>query len=89
MAQVSRADHDQMVVLPHAQDAADLLPQGLHMVAVALLAEAAETAQILADLGGRDAHLAPQGTGGDPRHAPGVQLPELAVISRQTPDDGV
>ena len=39
----------------------DLGPQFFYIVAVALLAELTETAEILADLRGGDVHLLPQG----------------------------
>ena len=50
-----------MVVVVHAQDVADLRPELLHIVAVALLAELSEAAEVLPDLGGGDVHLLAQG----------------------------
>ena len=61
MAQIANADHDEVVVVVHAQDMTDLGPQFFYIVAVALLAELTETAEILADLRGGDVHLLPQG----------------------------
>ena len=60
-AHKNNADHDEVVVVVHAQDMTDLGPQFFYIVAVALLAELTETAEILADLRGGDVHLLPQG----------------------------
>ena len=72
-----------------AQNVADLGAEFLHVVAVALLAELAEAAEILADLGGGDAHLHPQGVGGDADNALAAKVVQMAVIPGKTPDDGV
>lgn len=48
VAQIANADHDEVVVVVHAQDMTDLGPQFFYIVAVALLAELTETAEILA-----------------------------------------
>ena len=52
VAQVAGADDDDLVAAVDAQNVADLGAQLRHVVTVALLAEFAEAAEILADLGG-------------------------------------
>ena len=88
-AQVAYAHHNDPVLLVHAQDMADLRAQLVHVIAVALLSELAEAAEVLADLGGGDAHFLSQRTGGDTHAALQVQIIQIAVIPGQTPDDGV
>ena len=63
MAQMAHADDDKPVAVVDAQNVADLGPQLRHVVAIPLLAELAEAAEILADLGGSDVHLVSQGAG--------------------------
>ena len=53
----------------HSQNIRHLAAQPFHIVAVSLLAEAAEAGQILTDLGCGQAHGFCQGAGGDP-HRP-------------------
>ena len=89
MAQVAHADHDEVVVVVHPQDVADLGLQLLHIIAVPLLAELTEAAEVLPDLGGGDVHLLSQGVGGDPDNAAVAEVGQLPVISGQTPYDGV
>ena len=89
MTQVAHADHDQVVVVVHAQNVTDLSTELLHIIAVALLSELAETAEILADLRGGDVHLLAQRMGGDADHAAVAQVSQLAVISGKTPDNSV
>ena len=86
VAQVAHADDDQVVVVVHAQNVADLRAQLLHVVAVALLAELAKAAEVLTDLGGSDVHLLAQVAGGDADHAAVVQVGELAVIAGKPAD---
>ena len=89
VAQIARADHDEVVVFVHAQNVPDLRAQLFYVVAVALLAKLAEAAEILTNLGGGDVHLLSQRMGGDAHHAAGVETVELAVISWQAPDHSV
>ena len=72
-----------------AQNVADLGPQLRHVVAIPLLAELAKAAEILADLGGGDVHLVPQGAGRDAHHALVVQVIQIPVIPGQPVDDCV
>ena len=60
MAQMARADDDQLVIVVNAQDMANLGAKLGHVVAVALLAEFTEAAEVLADLRCRDVHLIAQ-----------------------------
>ena len=89
MAQIAHADHDEVMVVVHAQDMSDLSLQLLHIVAVPLLAELAEAAEVLPDLRGGDVHLLSQGMGGDPDDAAVAEVRQLTIISGQTPYDGV
>ena len=89
VAQVAHADDDEPVAVVDAQNVADLGPQLRHVVAVPLLTELAEAAEILADLGGGDVHLIPQGAGGDAHHAFVVQVIQIPVIPWQPVDDRV
>ena len=59
VTQVANTDHDQVVIIVHPQDPANLRMELLHVIAVTLLAELADAAQVLADLGGGDVHLLP------------------------------
>ena len=89
MAQIANADHDQVVVIIYAQNMSDLSSQLLHVIAVALLAEFAEAAEVLTNLRGGDIHFLSQGMGGDADHATVAQIGQLSVISGKSPDDGV
>ena len=85
--QVARADEHALVVRPQAQDLFDLAAQLGHVVAVALLPEAAKAIQVLADLGGGKAHLLRELLGGDAGHALVLQLREEPVVPGQPADD--
>ena len=89
MTQVAHSDHDEMMIIVHAQDMADLRTKLFHIVAVALLTELAEAAEILSDLGSSDIHFLSQGVGRDPHHAPGTEVRQLSVVTGEAPDDGV
>ena len=89
MAQMAHADDDEPVAVVDAQNVANLGPQLRHVVAIPLLAELAEAAEILADLGGGDVHLVPQGAGRDAHHALVVQVIQIPVIPGQPVDDCV
>ena len=86
---IAGTDDDEVVVVVHTQDVADLAPELLHIVAVALLAELAEAAEVLADLGGGDVHLLAQLVGGDADGAPLAELGEVAVVTGEAADDGI
>ena len=89
VSQIAYTDHDQMVVVVHAQNMSDLRPQLLHIIAIALLSELPEAAEILTDLRGCDIHLLPQRVGGDADHAAVTEVRQLPVISGQPPDNGI
>ena len=81
VAQVAHTDDDQAVSLVDAEDVADLGAQLGHVVAVALLAELAEAAQVLTDLRGGDVHFCAKGVGADTHDALVIQVIQIAVIS--------
>ena len=89
VAQITHADHHQMVIVVHTQNPADFRVKLLHIVAVTLLSELPEAAQVLANLGGGDVHLLPQRMGGDAHHAFGAEFGQLPVVTGQPPDNGV
>lgn len=60
VAQVAGADDDEAVLLVHAENVTDLGAQLQNVVAVALLAELAEAAEVLTDLRGGETELAAQ-----------------------------
>ena len=64
-ADVADADQNGRVVAIHAKDLGDLAAQRHNVVAIALLAELTEAAEILTDLRGGQAHLAAQLAGRD------------------------
>ena len=86
VAQVAGADDDEAVLLIHAENVTDLGAQLQNVVAVALLAEFTEAAEILPDLRGGDVHFLPQRIGGNAYHALVMQLVQIAVIAGQTMD---
>ena len=89
VAQVAGADDNELVAAVDAQNVADLGTQLRHVVAVALLAEFAEAAEILTDLGGRDVHFRTQRVGGDADDALVIQVVQIAVVAGETVDHGV
>ena len=89
VTQMARADDDKPVAVVNAQDVTDLGPQLGYVVAVPLLAELTEAAEILPDLGGGDVHLAPQRAGGDAHHALVIQVIQIPVVPGQPMDDGI
>ena len=78
-----------LVCTVHTQNRANLLAKLVHAVAVALLAEFAKAAQVLADLRGGDAHALAEQARRNAHDALGVQIVEIAVVTGKTPDDGV
>ena len=74
MTQMPHADDDDAVPAVDAENVADLRPQLRHVVAVALLPELTEAAEILPDLGGGDVHFSAQRIGADAHHALVVQV---------------
>lgn len=87
-AQVSRADDDGVEARSNAEDLADLGEEVVDVIAVALLTEAAEAVEILADLGGGDVHHGGQLARGDAHLALGDQLPQVAVVAGEALDHG-
>ena len=85
--QIAHTHHNDPVALIHAQDASDLSAQLVHIIAVALLAELAEAAQVLPDLGGGNSHLLPQDAGGDAYAALQMKIIQIAVVAGKAPDD--
>ena len=85
----ARADDDEPVALVDAQNMADLGAQLRHVVAVALLAELAEAAQILPYLRGGDVHLRPQGVRADAYHTLVIQVIQVAVVAGQPVDHSI
>ena len=86
MPDVADADQHGAVTAVHAEDRGDLLAQRGHVVAVALLPELAEAAEILADLGRGKAELLPKIERGDPAHAGRRQLVQLSKIAGKAAD---
>ena len=60
VADIANADENGLITPIHAQNGADLLPEGRYMIAIALLTKLSEAAEILPDLGGGQAKLLPQ-----------------------------
>jgi hypothetical protein len=89
MAQITHADHDEVMIVVHAQDMADLRAQFFNVVPISLLSELSKAAEVLSDLGGGDIHFLPQRVGGDPNDTPAAKIRQLAVIAGQPPNDGV
>ena len=87
-AQVARADEHALVARAQPQDVLDLLAEQGHVVAVALLAEPPKAVEVLADLGGGQAHLLRQLFGGDAGDPFVLELCEKPVVPGQPPDDG-
>ena len=87
MAQIAHTDHNEMVVIVHAENMANLRAQFLYIVAVALLTKFTEAAEILANLGGGNVHLLSQGMGGDPYHTAGAEVRQLPVVTGEAPND--
>lgn len=69
-ADVADADEDDGEVAVHSEYGGYLTAQTGDVVAVALLAEFAEAAEVLPDLGGGQRHLPAQLAGGDAVHTP-------------------
>ena len=89
VAQVTDTDDDDPVLIVHAQNAADLRAKFADVVAVSLLAELTEAAEILTDLRGGDAHSGAQRVGGDAHDTLVVEIVKIAIISGQTTDYGI
>ena len=89
MAEVAGTDDNQLVPIVDAQNVADFGAQFGDVIAVSLLAELTEAAQILPDLGGGDIHLAAEQTGRNAHDALVVEVVEIAVVARQTVDDSI
>ncbi len=87
LTEVADADEDGAVAPVHAEDGCDLRAQCGDLVAVALLAEFAEAAEVLTDLRGGEAELAAQLAGGYAAYARFRELIELSEIARKTADN--
>ena len=87
--QIARPQNDGGVPQIHAQDLGNLIAQALHVIAIALLAELAKAAQVLADLAGGEVHGLAQGGRGDAHYAHLIQGVQLAVITGQTADNRI
>ena len=89
MTQMADADDDEAVAFVNAQNMPDLRAKLGYIVAVSLLAELTEAAQILADLRGGDVHFAAQRIGGNTHDAFIIQVVQIAVIAGKTMNDGI
>ena len=89
VAQIAHAHNNNAVAAVHPQDMPDLTAQLVYIIPVSLLAELAEAAQVLADLGGRDAHFFPKGAGGNADRTLQMQVIQVAVIAGKAANDGV
>ena len=85
VTQVAHTDDNEAVALVNAQDMANLRAELGNIVAIPLLAEFAEAAEVLPDLGGGQRHLPAELAGGDAVHTRGLELVQLAQVARQTP----
>ena len=86
MADVAHADQDGFEAAAHPENGGDLVAQRGYVVAVALLAELTEAAEILADLRGRQPEQLAEIERGNAAHTAGLELVELAQIARQAAD---
>ena len=84
-ANVADADEYDGEVAVHAENGGDLPAQAGDVVAVTLLAEFSEAAEVLPYLGGGQRHLPAELAGGDAVHTRGLELVQLAQVARQTP----
>ena len=89
MTDVARTDENGAIAAVSAEDAGDLPMQRGDIVALALLAEFTEAAEILSDLRRGKPKLLPKLKGRDAADAVAHQLVKLAQVARQTADDGV
>ena len=89
MAEVAGTDDNQLVPIVDAQNVADFGAQLGDVIAVSLLAELTEAAQILPDLGGRDVHFAAQRIGGYADDAFVIEVIQIAIIPGQTMNDRI
>ena len=87
MADVAGADEDGIIAPVNAENAADLVMQRRDIIAVALLAEFAEAAEILPDLRRREPKLLAKLKGRYTADAVAHKLIQLAQVARQTADN--
>ena len=80
------AQQDRRAARVQPQDRPEFLQQLVDIIAVALLAKAAEAVEILTDLRGRQSHAFRQGAGRDALHAVRLQLTNIAVVAGQALD---
>ena len=84
LSQISGSDDDQIVLLVDSQNLCNFRVQIFYIIAIALLSEAAEIIQILADLRSCNLHAVAQFIGRDTLHSFFNQLPQIAVIAGQS-----
>ena len=89
MAEITHADNNNTVAAVHTQDAPNLTAQFINIISIALLAEFSEAAQVLTDLGGRDAHFFPKCAGRNTDGTLQMQVVQVAVITGKAANDGV
>ena len=87
VTEVARADEDGLEPAVDAEDLADLRVEALDIVAVALLAEAAEIIEVLSDLRGGEAHAFRKFPAGDADHAVLHEVAEEPIVPGQPLDD--
>ena len=89
VTQVAHTDYNEAVALVNAQNMANFRAEFGNIVAIPLLAEFTEAAQILADLGGGDVHFAAQGVGGNAYDSLVIQIVQITIVAGKTVDNGV
>ena len=88
-AELTDTDDDHRPGAVQAEDLVQLLQQALHVIPTALLAEAAEVAEVLPDLGGGDAKLRPQLLRADDVAADAVEGRQGPCVDGQAVDDDI
>ena len=86
VAQMTGTDNNQAMTAVNTENMADLTAQLGDVVAISLLTELAETAQILPDLGGGDVHFRTQRVGGDTHYTTVIEIVQIAIVAGQTVD---
>ena len=89
VCQMPGADDDQAALRVDTENAPDLGTQLDDIIAVALLTEFAEAAEVLADLRSGDAHAVSERAGRNADGFLGMQVVQIAVVARQAADDSV
>ena len=86
LPQISCADQNRRQQLRQSHDALQIFPQFCHRISVALLSEAAKTAQILSNLRGSHSQTLPQFSGGSVRLTLPFQLLQQPIVPWQPAD---